>query len=652
MKSLILAVDNDPLVLRSLSRVFEDADIEVTTASSGQQAIALFKESPDKFPIVLLDYDMKGKNVEGMNGDEVAIALKGIRESVRIVMLSGMSDAQEVVQACLAAGAEKFICKSSEPSHLLTTVSSMILEGQDSDTQETDEDRKVKIRRVLNMVGRSREMAKLADLIAKFSAYDEPVLILGESGVGKEGIARAVHENSKRASKNFVAINCAAFGRDILESELFGHEKGSFTGALNRKIGLFEHANGGTIFLDEIGDMPLELQVKPMPASSEMFQVSEKVYFDEAKSQLAGDVRIVFDNSDIYKAVQAKIAAAIALNLVLALLVLVVLYYAGRVITGQLRTILNECSTDGEAKDRAEKGLVISEFEFLRQQMATHMAAARVNAETRAAGEIARQVKHDIRSPLAALNMLVKSIGTISEDRRAELFTAIQRINDISNDLTQKRHDLGRGKLKAVEEISSNLRPENVAELVAELVSEKELRFKDRSGVYFDFNVDLDGDAVFAKVCSAKFKRSLSNVLDNSVEAISEGGCVSIKVSQTSDSVLVSVIDTGSGIPPEMIPKLGEKGMTFNKNGGTGLGLYYAVKTLSEFRGNLTVNSDGISGTSVLLEIPKCRIHLQETQAPICGGELSRSRRKASLGRLHGDQRTRGRKARRRKHSL
>jgi len=355
-------------------------------------------------------------------------------------------------------------------------------------------------------------------------------------------------------------------------------------------------------------ERPIATCDKPIPASSEMFEVSEKVYFDEAKSQLAGDVRIVFDNSDIYKAVQAKIAAAIALNLVLALVVLVVLYYAGRVITGQLRTILDECSADGDQKIRTRKGLVISEFEFLRQQMATHMAAARGNAETRAAGEIARQVKHDIRSPLAALNMLVKSIGTISEDRRAELFTAIQRINDIANDLTQKRLDFSRGQLKPVEEFPSNLRPENVAELVTELVAEKELRFKDRSGVYFDFNVDLDGDAVFANVCSAKFKRSLSNVLDNSVEAISASGCVSVKVSQTNDSVLVSVIDTGSGIPPELIPKLGEKGMTFNKNGGTGLGLYYAVKTLSEFQGNLTVNSDGISGTSVLFEIPKCRV--------------------------------------------
>ncbi|MGE3681000.1 MAG: sigma-54-dependent transcriptional regulator [Bdellovibrionales bacterium] len=269
MKSLILAVDNDPLVLRSLNLAFQDAEIQVDTASSGYQAIALFKENPEKYPIVLLDYDMKNKNGEGMNGDEVAIALKQIQKSVRIVMLSGMSDAPEVVRSCLAAGAEKFICKSSEPEHLLTTVSSMIFEGEDADSEESEEERRAKISRVLKMVGHSRELAKVADMISKFSAYDEPVLILGESGVGKEGIARAVHENSKRAGKHFVAINCAAFGKDVLESELFGHERGSFTGALHKKIGLFEQANGGTIFLDEIGDMPYDLQAKVLRALQE-----------------------------------------------------------------------------------------------------------------------------------------------------------------------------------------------------------------------------------------------------------------------------------------------------------------------------------------------------------------------------------------------
>jgi CheY-like chemotaxis protein len=104
MKSIILAVDNDQIVLRSLKFVFQDANIEIETASSGQQGIALFKENPDKYAIVLLDYDMKTKSGEGMNGDEVALAIKKIRESVRIVMLSGMADEPEVVQACLCAG--------------------------------------------------------------------------------------------------------------------------------------------------------------------------------------------------------------------------------------------------------------------------------------------------------------------------------------------------------------------------------------------------------------------------------------------------------------------------------------------------------------------------------------------------------------------
>lgn len=356
-------------------------------------------------------------------------------------------------------------------------------------------------------------------------------------------------------------------------------------------------------------ERPIATCEKPVATSSEMFQVSEKVFFDEAKTQLAGEVRIVFDNSDLYKAVQTKIAAAMVLNLVLAFVVLVVLYFAGRVITGQIQTILHECSEEEEDESSdSRKSLVISEFEFMREQMAKHMAAARVNAETRAAGEIARQVKHDIRSPLAALNMLVKSISSIGEDRRAELFTAIQRINDIANDLTQKRQEKPKGRVRMVEEFPANFRPENVGALVSEIVAEKELRFKDRSNIYFDLTVDLDGDVVFANICSAKFKRSLSNLLDNSVEAISETGCVSIKVAQTNETVLVSVIDTGSGIPPELLPKLGQQGMTFNKTGGTGLGLFYAVRTINEFKGNLTVNSDGMTGTSVVLEIPKCKI--------------------------------------------
>jgi len=389
--------------------------------------------------------------------------------------------------------------------------------------------------------------------------------------------------------------------------------QGSFVEAKLRANSSFDIPQVACVEISTM-DRPIATCEKPIPSSNEMFEVKEKVYFDEAKSQLAGDVRIVFDNSDIYKSVQSKIVAAIALNLILALGVLVVLVYAGRILMGQLRAILKECSSERELSPDNDKRLVISEFDYLRNQMAKHMAAARMNAETRAAGEIAKQVKHDIRSPLAALNMLVKSISTIGEDRRTELFGAIQRINDIANDLTQKRRPVSPGILHVVEDLPGR-KPESIADLVGELVAEKELQFKDRSEVHFELSVDLDGDAVFVNVCATKFKRALSNVLDNSVEAISGSGCVSVDVKQTNDTILVSIVDTGKGIAPEHLSKLGQKGMTFDKAGGTGLGLYYANTIITEVQGSLTVNSDGISGTSVVFEIPKCSVPAQHLSA-------------------------------------
>ena len=268
MKQTILAIDNDPLVLMSIKMLFADADVEVETASSGELGIALFREHPDRFPVVLLDFEMKNKEGVGMDGDEVAVHLKTIQSEVRIVMVSGVED-QEVVNKCISAGAETFIRKGSDPSTLVAMVASMLPKVDEENDARTDIERHQRIRGVLKMVGSSRELCQVADTISRFAAFDEPVLILGESGVGKEGIAKAVHENSIRKNKKFVAINCAAFGKELLESELFGHERGAFTGALTKKIGLFEHADGGTIFLDEIGDMPLDLQVKILRALQE-----------------------------------------------------------------------------------------------------------------------------------------------------------------------------------------------------------------------------------------------------------------------------------------------------------------------------------------------------------------------------------------------
>lgn len=269
MKPTILAIDNDPVVLNAVKVMFEDAGIGVRTASSPTEGLAVFRANPELFPVVLLDYDMRTLDGQGSTGDKVARELKSIHESVRIAIMSGHADSEPVVQACLDAGAEKFICKSEAAPKVLATVSSMVFDSEDSSSEESETDRRQKIAKVLKMVGNSREFAKVADLISRFSDFDEPVLILGESGVGKEGVARAVHENSHRRDRPFIAINCAAIGRDLLESELFGHEQGAFTGALRRKVGLFEQANGGTIFLDEIGDMPLELQVKLLRALQE-----------------------------------------------------------------------------------------------------------------------------------------------------------------------------------------------------------------------------------------------------------------------------------------------------------------------------------------------------------------------------------------------
>ena len=266
MKPTILAIDNDQLVLKSLKMLFQDQNIEIAAATSGAQGIALLKQNPRLYSLVLLDFDMKTNGV-GMNGDEVARQLKAVRNDVRVIMVSG-HNTPETIEACLQAGAEQFVVKGSDTDQLVNIVRSALFCETCEDT-ESESERHQKIARTLKMVGRSREMAKVAELVSRFSEFSDPVLILGESGAGKEGIAKAVHENSSRRAKPFIAINCAAVPKDMLESELFGHERGAFTGAITKKLGLLEKASGGTVFLDEIGDMPLELQAKILRALQE-----------------------------------------------------------------------------------------------------------------------------------------------------------------------------------------------------------------------------------------------------------------------------------------------------------------------------------------------------------------------------------------------
>lgn len=268
MSSYVLAVDNDPMVLGGLLRLAEDTPIEVETATSGIQGIDLVTRSPDKYRAVLLDYEMPG-----MNGDEVARSMRKINPNLKIIMLSGTEN-EEVVKSCYAAGAERFVLKAQDSSKIRDILLSVVSDDEASEIdpdseKETALQNAILIDSTLKMTGHSRAMANVARVVKKVSASNENVLIQGESGVGKELVARGIHANSPRAGGPFIAINCGAIPKELLESELFGHEKGAFTSAVQSKKGKFLLANNGTLFLDEIGDLELALQVKLLRALQE-----------------------------------------------------------------------------------------------------------------------------------------------------------------------------------------------------------------------------------------------------------------------------------------------------------------------------------------------------------------------------------------------
>jgi DNA-binding NtrC family response regulator len=269
MKATVLAIDNDALVLSGLKDLMARGGIDLDTAASGSEGIALISQHPDRYKAVLLDYEMPE-----MNGDVVARRLKEINPSLKIIMLSGTED-EAVVKSCYQAGAERFLIKAQDSSSkIFDALDSLVVEGEleeiDSSTDSRSELENANlINRVMKMKGCSRALANVARSVEKYGPSNENVLIQGESGVGKELVAKAIHANSSRAAGPFVAINCGAIPEDLLESELFGHERGAFTGAIQNKKGMFLLANKGTLFLDEIGDLKPSLQVKLLRAIQE-----------------------------------------------------------------------------------------------------------------------------------------------------------------------------------------------------------------------------------------------------------------------------------------------------------------------------------------------------------------------------------------------
>jgi len=252
MPDKILIVDDEPFNLDLLEQELSDLSYAVVRAETGAAALTqIDKVAPD---LVLLDYLMPG-----MNGIEVLQTIRKTQNDLPIVMITAYGTIDLAVEA-IKAGADDFITKPFDPEHLALVVRKNLERAKlRSDVRFYAEELGGRHRLVS---GNSESMRQVLSEARKAAAARATVLLLGESGTGKELFARSIHNWSDRRLKPFVAINCAGLAKDLLESELFGHEKGAFTGAHQLKKGKLELAQGGTVFLDEIGDLALELQTK------------------------------------------------------------------------------------------------------------------------------------------------------------------------------------------------------------------------------------------------------------------------------------------------------------------------------------------------------------------------------------------------------
>jgi len=255
----ILVVDDEPSMVSVLYEVLKSEQHDVVTASGADRAFEIVKEqSPD---LVLADIEMPEGKPAGLN---LLRQVKEYNRSIPVVMITANATKERAIQA-LRAGAEDFIEKPFRNDELIKRVGNALFLQKAVHALEENVELKNQLRekfRFDNIVGNSPRMETVFRMIERVANTDSTILILGESGTGKELVAKALHYNCRRAAMPFVAVNCAALPEHLLESELFGHRKGAFTGAAFDKVGLFQHADGGTIFLDEIGSMALGLQSK------------------------------------------------------------------------------------------------------------------------------------------------------------------------------------------------------------------------------------------------------------------------------------------------------------------------------------------------------------------------------------------------------
>jgi two-component system, NtrC family, nitrogen regulation response regulator NtrX len=251
MKAKIVVVDDEAEIRRSVRMILEYEGYDVQEASSGPEALALVEREPPD--LMFLDIKMGG-----LDGLETLQKIRQLNETLPVVIISGHGTVSTAVEAT-KLGAFDFIEKPLASERVLVTIRNALDKTRLVDENRTLK-RAVEVRH--QMVGESQALRHIWEAIKRAAPTNATVLLLGESGAGKELVARAIHRNSLRSRDRFIQVNCAAIPEELIESELFGHEKGSFTGATEKQIGKFEQADRGTIFLDEVADMSAKTQAK------------------------------------------------------------------------------------------------------------------------------------------------------------------------------------------------------------------------------------------------------------------------------------------------------------------------------------------------------------------------------------------------------
>lgn len=291
----IYVVEDDPVFARTLQKALEEADsrYDISLYTNGTKFLQDLAMNPD---IVTLDY-----HLPDYDGISLLQKTKAFNSDINTIILSGQEKADVVVDA-LSAGADHYVIKNDKA--IMEVVKSVKNFSKSvALRQEVDhlKDQLIDRSKYENILGESKSILKVLNLIQKVEQNDILVMITGESGTGKDVVAQTLHYNSPRKRKRFVAVNVAAIPQDLIESELFGHEKGAFTGAVSKRIGKFEEANGGTIFLDEIAEMELGIQSKLLRILQD-----QKVSRLGSNKEIQLNVRVlVATNQDLMKMVQA-----------------------------------------------------------------------------------------------------------------------------------------------------------------------------------------------------------------------------------------------------------------------------------------------------------------------------------------------------------